>query len=105
VQSAENGRIAVDLARERVFSLVLMDMQMPELDGLEATLALRQLPGWQSVPIIAMTANAFDEDRNRCLAAGMNDFLSKPVAATLLYATVLRWLEGELPDQGRHGRV
>jgi CheY-like chemotaxis protein len=71
-----------------------MDMQMPVMDGLEAALALRAMPHLQALPILAMTANAFGEDRAACLAAGMNDFVSKPVEPQTLYATLLKWLDG-----------
>jgi PAS domain S-box-containing protein len=92
VDIAENGVQATDLARQNNYALILMDMQMPERDGLEATRHIRLIPDCCQVPIIAMTANAFAEDRARCFAAGMNGFLSKPVNPDELYSTILRWL-------------
>jgi len=72
---------------------VLMDMQMPRMDGLEASQEIRRTRTTQNLPIIAMTANAFSEDRARCLAAGMDDFVSKPVDPEALYAVLLGWLD------------
>ena len=93
VDLAPDGQAAVELARRTDYALILMDMQMPRLDGLAATRAIRALPGGARVPIVAMTANAFQEDRRRCLEAGMDDFVPKPVDPARLFTVLLQWLE------------
>jgi PAS domain S-box-containing protein len=92
IHVAPDGRQAVQMAATTDYDAVLMDVQMPRLDGLDATRAIRQLPGRADTPIVAMTANAYEDDRAQCLDAGMNDFLSKPVEPSQLYAVLLRWL-------------
>jgi PAS domain S-box-containing protein len=93
VEVADNGRIAVDMARRGAYDMILMDMQMPEMDGLEATRLIRTVPELDSTPIVAMTASAFGADRDACLAAGMNDHIGKPVNPATLYEKMLRWLD------------
>ena len=92
VDTADNGSEAVEMVERKAYDLILMDMQMPQMDGITATRCIRQLPGGQSVPILAMTANVFSDDKSNCLDAGMNDFLTKPVVPGVLYSTLLRWL-------------
>ncbi|MDB5850292.1 MAG: barA, partial [Rhodoferax sp.] len=92
VDVAENGRIAVDMAQARPYDIVLMDMQMPEMDGLEATRLLRAMPALDAVPVIAMTANAMQADRERCRAVGMVDFVSKPIDPDALWMVLLQWI-------------
>jgi two-component system, sensor histidine kinase and response regulator len=97
VEVAGNGQIAVDMVREREWDLVLMDMQMPVMDGLEATACIRKLADRANLPIIAMTANAMQRDRERCLAAGMNDFVTKPVDPEELYKVLMKWARRPQP--------
>jgi CheY-like chemotaxis protein len=97
VDMATDGRQAVELARHQAYDLILMDMQMPELDGLAATRLLRSMPRHRLTPILAMTANAFGDDRQACLDAGMDDHLAKPVDPELLYAKLGRWLPRTRP--------
>jgi PAS domain S-box-containing protein len=95
---AANGQEAVAKSKAGDYRMALMDMQMPVMGGLEATRAIRALPNWAGRPILALTANAFDEDRQACKASGMDDFIVKPVDVKALYATILNWL-----DTGRAG--
>ena len=93
VDTAEDGVQAIQKAGEMSYALILMDMQMPNLNGLEATQQIRELPGYRETPILAMTANAFAEDKARCLEAGMNDFIVKPIAPDKIFSILLTWLE------------
>jgi two-component system, sensor histidine kinase len=86
-----NGMEALEAVRRKRYHLVLMDMQMPELDGIAATIAIRKLPGAErDTPIVALTANALVGQREACTAAGMNDYLTKPIQPDALYETIVR---------------
>jgi CheY-like chemotaxis protein len=93
VDETEDGTEALALAKANHYAAILMDMQMPKMDGLEATRQIRELPGHSDTPIIAMTANAFSEDKAACFAAGMNDFLSKPFNPEQLFEILLKALD------------
>jgi CheY-like chemotaxis protein len=96
VETAENGLLAVEAMRRAAFDLVLMDVQMPVMDGLTAARAIRALPGAgaQSTPIVAMTANVLPEQVQKCLDAGMDDHLGKPISPAALLAALSRWSAG-----------
>ncbi len=93
VDVAQDGAEAVDKAAQGPYTLILMDMQMPTMNGLDATRAIRRDSVNRSTPILAMTANAFEEDRRMCLEAGMNDFIAKPIEPEALFKRILSWLE------------
>lgn len=93
VDTAEDGEQALIKAGKTPYAAILMDMQMPNLDGVTATQRIRELPGCRETPILAMTANAFSEDRVRCSNAGMNDFIAKPFNPEALFVILLKWLE------------
>lgn len=90
---AADGLEAIAAIRARHYDLVLMDVQMPKLDGLSATREIRALPEGATLPIVAMTANAMKEDRDRCLAAGMDDYMAKPLDRATLYQILSRWID------------
>lgn len=93
IDIAENGQVALDKLAMQEYDIVLMDMQMPVMDGVTATLAIREDERLRGLPIIAMTANAMDEDRQRCLAAGMNDYVAKPINPPELWAALKKWMK------------
>jgi CheY-like chemotaxis protein len=93
VKTAETGREAFEVARSGEVSLILMDLQMPIMDGLEATSAIRESEAGRSrVPIVALSAGTDDDERDRCLAAGMDDFLQKPISIDAVRSVVTRWV-------------
>ncbi|MBF0175730.1 MAG: response regulator [Magnetococcales bacterium] len=97
VRIASNGRQSLIALAEESFDAVLMDIQMPEMDGYEATRKIRENPAWTTLPIIAMTANALAGDREKCLAVGMNEHIAKPIDPRVLYSTLTRWIKPPLP--------
>jgi two-component system sensor histidine kinase/response regulator len=105
VDIAENGQVALDCIGQATYDLVLMDMQMPVMDGVTATRALRAQERYRTLPVIAMTANAMAQDRQRCLEAGMNDFLSKPIEPDNVWNILLKWIEPHPPAGMRPARV
>jgi len=101
VDLAENGEVALGMIRDNDYDIVLMDMQMPVMDGIEATRIIRSEPRFKSLPIVAMTANAMESDRELCLEAGMNDHIAKPIDPDQLFGVLLRWIH----RAGGDGRI
>ena len=109
VDLAENGEIALRMVKDNDYDVVLMDMQMPVMDGIEATRILRADPRFATLPIIAMTANAMASDRELCLEAGMNDHIAKPLDPEQLFGVILRWIrctdgDGEIAHVSTQGQ-
>jgi len=99
VDTAMDGLEAIECARNTVYALILMDVQMPRMDGMQATREIRTLDGYAAVPVLAMTANVFIDDREAYMAAGMDDFVAKPVEPDNLFSTILKWLSSSGPEQ------
>jgi CheY-like chemotaxis protein len=93
VEVADNGQIAVEKVQAAAYDIVLMDMQMPVMDGLSATRIIRQMPQFEHLPIVAMTANAMQSDREACRAAGMDDHVAKPIEPRELFQALLKWVK------------
>ncbi len=93
VDVADNGQIAVEKVQAAAYDIVLMDMQMPVMDGLSATRVIRQMPQFNTLPIVAMTANAMQADREACRAAGMDDHVAKPIEPRELFQALLKWVK------------
>ncbi len=93
VKLAENGQEAVAMTEQEHFDAILMDIQMPVMDGFDATQIIRILPGGDDLPIIAMTADGMQADREKCLAAGMNDHIVKSIDPSLLYQALVKWIK------------
>lgn len=96
---AEQGAVALQQLQQHSFDIVLMDCQMPVMDGYSATEEIRRHPRWDNLPVIAMTANAMRSDYERAMAVGMNDYLTKPIAPVELYSMLAKWL----PDLASRG--
>lgn len=97
VDIAPDGAVALEMVQRKPYDVVLMDMQMPVMDGLTATAEIRKLPGMDALPILAMTANAMAGDRERCLAAGMNDHVAKPIDPRVLADKLQQWVRPAAP--------
>ncbi|MDX9994007.1 MAG: response regulator [Rhodocyclaceae bacterium] len=93
VDLAADGREAVEMAKNRFYDLVLMDLQMPVMDGIEATRRIREIDGYETIPILALTANSKDDVWEPCQQAGMNGYLSKPVVPETFFPVMRRWLK------------
>ncbi|MDR0621837.1 MAG: response regulator [Deltaproteobacteria bacterium] len=100
VKVANNGKEAVDMIQQEPFELVLMDIQMPEMDGLEATRIIRSMDGFSDIPIVAMTAHAMSGDREQSIKSGMNDHVNKPIDVQELFKAIAKWLPARQPQQG-----
>ena len=98
VDLAGNGRIAVEKVRTNNYDIVLMDVQMPEMDGLEATVEIRKDSHYQNLPIVAMTASVLQGDRDKCMEAGMNDYVAKPIEPDKLWEALLKWIKPNLRE-------
>lgn len=97
VDCVASGRAALEAAGKKRYELILMDLQMPDINGLEAAATIRRMPGYETTPILALTASCSDQVREQCRAIGMQAFLSKPIDATELWSTVSRYLGREIP--------
>ncbi len=102
---AENGKIALDMLSENKFDIILMDVQMPVMDGYEATRRIRKLAKGTKIPIIGMTANVFEKDRLKCISSGMNDFIPKPLEIKQFLKTVSMWVASAANTRGRTPEV
>ena len=96
---ASNGLEAVQMTATKKYDCVLMDIQMPIMDGYQAAKAIRESFGFKELPIIAMTANAMGGDKEKCLASGMNDYISKPIRIKEFFETLKKWLDSESSDK------